>query len=34
MIDKIKESDWKYLKKLKPTLLERACANINKEYSI
>jgi hypothetical protein len=31
MIDKIKESDWKYLKKLKPILLERACAQINKE---
>jgi len=31
MIDKIKESDWKYLKKLKPMLLERACAQINKE---
>ncbi|NIM10551.1 MAG: hypothetical protein GTO45_01025 [Candidatus Aminicenantes bacterium] len=31
MIDEIKESDWKYLKKLKPMLLERACASINKE---
>lgn len=31
MIDKIKESDWKYLKKLKPILLERACSQINKE---
>jgi hypothetical protein len=31
MIDKIKESDWKYLKKLKPMLLERACTQINKE---
>jgi hypothetical protein len=31
MIDKIKESDWKYLKKLKPILLERACAQINKD---
>ncbi len=34
MIDKIKESDWKYLKKLKPILLERACANINKEAQL
>ncbi|UCH93903.1 MAG: hypothetical protein JSV88_27055 [Candidatus Aminicenantes bacterium] len=34
MIDKIKESDWKYLKKLKPALLERACANINKEAKL
>lgn len=31
MIDTIKESDWKYLNKLKPMLLERACASINKE---
>lgn len=34
MVDKIKESDWKYLKKLKPILLERACANINKEAEL
>ena len=34
MLDKIKESDWKCLKKLKPTLLERACANINKEAEL
>lgn len=34
MIDKIKESDWKYLKKLKPMLLERACTQINKEAEL
>jgi hypothetical protein len=34
MINEIKESDWKYLKKLKPILLERACANINKEAQL
>ena len=34
MINEIKESDWKYLKKLKPVLLERACANINKEAQL
>ncbi len=34
MIDKIKESDWKYLRKLQPMLLERACARINKEAAL
>jgi hypothetical protein len=34
MINSIKESDWKYLKKLKPILLERACAKINKEAEL
>lgn len=30
-IREIKESDWKYLRKLKPILLERACAKINRD---
>lgn len=30
----IKESDWKYLSRLKPVLLERACARINKEVEL
>lgn len=34
MIDKIKESDWKYLNRLKPVLLERAFARINKEAAL
>ena len=34
MIDNIKESDWKYLKKLRPALLERACAKINQEAKL
>ncbi len=31
MLKDIKESDWKYLRKLTPLLLERACAKINLE---
>ena len=34
MIDRIKESDWKYLNKLKPILLERVCAKINREAEL
>ena len=34
MLRNIKESDWKYLKKLKPLLLERACAKINREAEV
>lgn len=34
MHKEIKESDWKYLKKLKPILLERTCAKINREAEL